>query len=744
MTQTKINSQWKLYYFPQYEREVSLDDIKGKPCIDATVPGNVELDLSRAGILPEDLFVGMNSTLTEQYEHHEWWYETKFTMPETDGKTYLLFEGVDCLAEYWLDGAKVGESDNMLIPYKLYIDSPVAGKEYTLHVRIRSAELEADKYSYDMVNVAHNWHGAINNANFLRKARHSYGWDIMCRIVSAGIWKDVYVVSETPYDFSQLTYWTRSANPTCSTVHFFYETNVTLRGCEIEVSGECGDSHFYRKLPIKSKAQMIGVDIPNAKLWWPKPYGEPNLYKTTVRILKDGKVMAQRELNVGVRTCELKRTDSTNGWSGQFCFYVNNTPIMVYGTNWVPLDAFHSQEKARYPKTLELLDEVGCNMVRWWGGNVYPEKLFYDFCDSHGIMVWQDFAMACASYSQTEEFAKRMEQEVEYVVRAYRDHASLVLWSGDNECDEMCWRHIKGKSNNLTRKTLPEIIRRNDVYRDYLPSSPYIPDGVSINDVPERHLWGPRDYYKSPYYKDSTAHFVSETGYHGCPSKESIKKFITGDVQPREFITNKECILHSSDQAGNGGRMTLIPRQIQQLFGSVPEDYDDYVLASQISQAEADKFLIENFRIQKFNKGGILWWNLIDGWPQFSDAVVDYYYDKKLAYYYIKKSQQPVTVLFGEMWSWTHGVAIVNDTLKSVDVEYKVIDLSTDKVVLSGKATVAPNARQTVGSVGAYYSDKTMFKMEYTVDGGEVQTNHYLAGLPPFSLEQYKAWMKKM
>ena len=190
--------------------------------------------------------------------------------------------------------------------------------------------------------------------------------------------------------------------------------------------------------------------------------------------------------------------------------------------------------------------------------------------------------------------------------------------------------------------------------------------------------------------------------------------------------------------------MTLIPRQIQQLFGSVPEDYDDYVLASQISQAEADKFLIENFRIQKFNKGGILWWNLIDGWPQFSDAVVDYYYDKKLAYYYIKKSQQPVTVLFGEMWSWTHGVAIVNDTLKSVDVEYKVIDLSTDKVVLSGKATVAPNARQTVGSVGAYYSDKTMFKMEYTVDGGEVQTNHYLAGLPPFSLEQYKAWMKKM
>ena len=44
------------------------------------------------------------------------------------------------------------------------------------------------------------------------------------------------------------------------------------------------------------------------------------------------------------------------------------------GTNWVPLDAFHSRDKERLPMALELLGESGCNAVRLWGGNVYRLK----------------------------------------------------------------------------------------------------------------------------------------------------------------------------------------------------------------------------------------------------------------------------------------------------------------------------------------------------------------------------------
>lgn len=86
-------------------------------------------------------------------------------------------------------------------------------------------------------------------------------------------------------------------------------------------------------------------------------------------------------------------------------------------------------------------------------------------------------------------------------------------------------------------------------------------------------------------------------------------------------------------------------KQVKQLFGAVPDTLSDFILASQISQAEAFKFFIEDTRTKKWERTGILWWNMIDGWPQFSDSVVSYDFRKKLAYYYIKACQQKVCIL---------------------------------------------------------------------------------------------------
>ena len=64
--------------------------------------------------------------------------------------------------------------------------------------------------------------------------------------------------------------------------------------------------------------------------------------------------------------------------------------------------------------------------------------------------------------------------------------------------------------------------------------------------------------------------------------------------------------------------------QVRLLFGSVPDILDDFAAASQASQAETLKFFVELFRAAKWRRTGIIWWNMADGWPQFSDAVVDY------------------------------------------------------------------------------------------------------------------------
>lgn len=173
------------------------------------------------------------------------------------------------------------------------------------------------------------------------------------------------------------------------------------------------------------------------------------------------------------------------------------------------------------------------------------------------------------------------------------------------------------------------MTRSGPIYQVALIMSPEVVKVQNENTMPEQHLWGPRDYYKSRFYTENTAHFASKIGYHGCPNISSIKNFIESKyLWP--WQNNPQWRTHCTDSVSGGGpyqyRVKLMADQIKELFGFIPENLEDFVLTSQISQAEAKKFFIEMFRIKKWRRTGIIWWNVIDCWPQFSDAIVDYYF----------------------------------------------------------------------------------------------------------------------
>lgn len=407
------------------------------------------------------------------------------------------------------------------------------------------------------------------------------------------------------------------------------------------------------------------------------------------------------------------------------------------------MDAFHSRDAQRYEKALELAKDIGCNILRCWGGNVYEDSEFFDFCDRNGIMVWQDFAMACRIYPENEGFKKLLYDEAVKVIRKLRNHPSIILWSGDNEIDLVVSPIYDPNKNTLTREVLPTAVRLNDMGRPYLASSPYISSEAYNGGItyPEDHLWGPRDYYKSDFYKQNKSHFVSETGYFGCSSLESIKKFITPEkVWP--YKNNSEWILHSSDQHGNDYRIMQMERQVRQLFGELPENPEDYIIASQISQAEAKKYFIERLRVGRPQKTGIIWWNLLDGWPQFSDAVVDYYYDKKIAYNYIKRSQAPFVIAAGEISDWTLPIYACNDTLKGKSGTFTVKDAETDEILLESDFKVGVNRTELLARLPVFYSEHKLLIIEWNICG-EKGFNHYLCGYPPINLEKYKYLMQK-
>ena len=755
-----LDGTWQLAFFPEGTHPVANpDDLRRLDieAIEARVPGNVELDLVRAGLLPEP-FVGENILELADCEHCEWWYRRVFRTDETAtaGRAILHFEGLDCFATVWVNGECVGRAANMLIPHEFDVTRVLhaVGSENEIVIRIRSAVRVAAEQTHDP--FIHTLPTNLESAR-VRKAPHMYGWDIAPRAVSAGIWRSAWIELRPPLTLGDLYVFTRSADERHATLGFHWQLRVTdradWRGAQLHIEGRCGDSRFEQTLACRFAAGQTTIEIDEPRLWWPKGYGEPALYDVACRLERDGETLDERSLRVGIRTLELIRTDITRPEEpGEFLFKVNATPILVKGANWVPADAFHSRDAERVPRILALFDDLGCSMVRCWGGNVYEDHPFFDFCDAHGILVWQDFAMACARYPQDEAFLAGLRTEAEAIVRRLRNHPSLALWSGDNECDEVhLWAgRFDPNLNRATREVLPQVVRRCDPWRPYLPSSPYMaPEVFATGDhslMPEDHLWGPRGYYKAPFYTESAAHFISEIGYHGCPAVDSLEEFLFPDTL-WPWADNEGWRIHAADTTPEPGpyayRIELMAKQIRTLFGADAETLEDFVLASQIVQAEAKKFFIERVRLGKWRRTGILWWNVMDCWPQFSDAIVDYYFRRKLAYLYIRRAQRPACIMVAEPEGGACRVVLGNDSREPAEGRFTVRDADTEEALLEGEAHAGPNENRDLGTIPTGDGGHRLFLIAWELNGEE-GSNHYLLGDPPFDLAQYRAWLPRL
>lgn len=751
-----LNGSWKLFYQTNSayrktdKHPVSYADLTlCQDVIEAQVPGNFDLDLMKNGII-EDPFFGQNVFKMQKYEAMHAFYAREFEYaPGEDGETVLTFEGLDTVAEVFVNGELIGKSDNMFVPQQFALTDLKNGKNDIL-VHILPACIEARKASFSAGMQGMKYE--VESIR-LRKSASMFGWDIMPRLTSGGIFRPVYIEQLQPERIRQAYLMTRHVDTLRKTasLSFFYDLGIDgddLSEYSIRVEGVCGDSRFEAEDRLWFTAGKLNIRAENVRFWWPKGYGDPDLYDVTVTLKHFDEVIDVKKEKAGIRTTRLERTALTDfAFSGKFRFYVNEQPIFILGTNFVPIDAYHSRDRERLPKVTELLLDSGCNAIRIWGGGVYEDDYLYDFCDRNGILIWQDFMMACGTYPTDDEFCAVIRDEVTLAVRRLRGHASIMLWSGDNECDQSFCR-IKPSMNKLTRQVIPEVLDREDPLRPYLPSSPFVDIEAEEKNAeaftPENHLWGPRDYYKSNFYMNSVCSFASEMGYHGCPDIESIREFIPEDrLWPYQH--NDDWMAHASAmEPGESGsynyRIELMAKQTRELFGKVPDNLPDFVAASQISQAEAMKFFVEMFRYGQPDRTGIIWWNLIDGWPQFSDAVVDYYYRKKLAYYYIREVQRPLILSFKEPGNWGIELTAVNDTHAKQTISYKVTDLRSGECVCEGEAEV-PEGVTMLEKVAYSQGAKTIYLMEWSYNGISGK-NHYLAGNPPFSLEEYRELLK--
>ena len=751
MKSLSLNGSWTLYCAPEHggQKEKYVPEMLNSwKSVPAQVPGNVELDLVRANVEEYPLY-GLNAYDYAKYEYYQWIYVREICIPNdfAQKRLVLRFEGVDTLADVYLDDQFVGSTDNMLIEHEMDISNVVrVGKTQKLCVHIHSIMNYARSMEYPMVMRGT---GHRNEICYLRKAPHCFGWDIMPRLVSAGIWRDVSIVEQKSTRILETYYATPKLDFNKIYLQYGYRFTTdadTLEGFSVRVRGECEDSCFEHELPAHFVSANHCVEISSPKLWWPVGYGEQPLYTVTMLLLHNGEIVDQRVERIGLRTLRLERSFEKE--NQQFKFFVNDTPIFVRGTNWVPLDAMHSRDDSRLSQAFDLCVESGVNMIRCWGGNVYPSSAFYDLCDQHGILVWQDFSMGNTNYPQTDDFTPALEREMGAVVKRLRNHTCLAVWSSDNEIDAknmtFMYPHADSRRNRVAQETLRRLVQSHDPYRFYLCSSPEIPSGFELDNVPEQHTWGPRAWYKDDYYKHCSAHFIGEAGYHGCPAPSSIRKFI-----PAEYVWpchNDYWAAHSTEdiriEPVKNSRNQLMMNQVKLMFGEIPDDLERFAVLSQFVQAEADKFFVERSRALKWDRTGIIWWNMLDGWPQISDSVVDYYFKKKIAFHFLKRSQQPVLAMITETEGWEMQVVVTNDTRQQVKLERLTVeDADTGELLLDTAIQVEPGQLVKVESLFSTVSMQRLLVLRWWIDGKE-HANHYLAGLPPYNQEKVLRWLE--
>ena len=758
--------QWTLQYGPQDNNApMSPGELKksGRPVIDATVPGNVELDLLGAGKI-KDPMKGNNVYALREYETYQWWYRCTFNKPEVPEGDHaaLCFDGIDCIADIWLNDQLIGHAENMLVEYRFDVTNMLR-EENELYVCIFSPVLEARKYTRESLGPRAD---ALPEGVNIRKAPHMYGWDILPRVVSASIWKDVRLEIIPPTHWKSVYWFTSHADAGENTAEVLVDWEFDTDRLFIDdlhrqvVIRRNGKIILQASYPVYTTCGRDHYNLSGVDLWWPRGYGEPALYDASMQLTgSDGSVICEDRRRIGIRKAELVRSEiNTPESPGEFVFKINGEKIFVHGTNWVALDALHSRDRIHLDTAMAMLVDLNCNMVRCWGGNVYESDAFFDLCDRNGIMVWQDFAMGCTIYPQNREFQDKIIEEATKVILRLRNHPSLVLWAGNNENDvSLSWggeqSHIDPNTDVISRQVLPSLVRQYDPERPYLPSSPYISSAafalhgrIDETVVPEVHLWGPRGYYKAPFYTANHAKFVSEIGYHGCPSRESLEKMMDKDfVYPwvKDFEWNDQwqtkAVRTHPYATVTSRRNDLMVNQIKCIFGEVPTNLDTFILASQVVQAEAVKYFIEFWRMARFDRKGILWWNLRDGWPILSDAVVDYYNNRKLAYYYIRKVQADVCVMIGDARNGQHPVVAVNDTREVVSGTMTVTDAETKKVLISKPFTVAKNGKSDIGNLPETSGTK-LWLIGWEVNGKKY-TNHYLAFQPPIALGKYLEWL---
>ena len=684
---------------------------------EASVPGSVYQDLLNAGKM-SDPFWKDNEIEALQLMDYDYEYITTINCDDemkNMSELLLVFEGLDTLAEIYVNNQLIGSANNMHRTWKYPVKSVVCNGQNELRVIFRSPT-RFIREAFEKAPTL-GTEDAMNGFVHIRKAHYMFGWDWGAHLPDAGIWRPVYLeaIDRAKIESVEIRQHHEDGKVTLNLIPEIKAFDHSLSDEELET---CFAIHDPDGNLVSEGIVGDEILIESPRLWWPNGLGQQDLYTVSVT-LRDSKgiILDEYIRRIGLRTITMDR--SKDRWGEKFATCVNGVNFFAMGADYIPED--HLLGRVTFETTKALLQKAvfaNFNSIRVWGGGHYPDDWFYDLCDEMGLVVWQDFMFACAVYDLTPEFEENITAEIIDNLKRIRHHASLGLMCGNNEMEQFVKERTWVSKDSEVRdyiimyeRIMPGLMKEYAPSVYYWPASPS--SGGSFDDPRDEnrgdvHYWDvwhgnvPFSEYRKHHFR-----YLSEFGFQSFPSKKTIETFTDdeNDMNIFSYIMER----HQRNGAANGKIMNYM----QQTY-KYPTSFETVIYASQLLQADAIRYGVEHLRRNRNDDRcmGAVYWQFNDCWPVASWSSVDYRQRLKALHYFARRFFAPVMISCEEEGMLGSGQELVrlpfefNKSIRlnvtnesrneeSVRVEWEIRDASA-RVLRSESASIIVPALSSV------------------------------------------------
>ncbi|KAA5407103.1 beta-galactosidase GalB [Bacteroides cellulosilyticus] len=381
------------------------------------------------------------------------WYRKTLELSQDDAgkQIYLDIDGAMSYASVWCNGQYVGGWPYGYASFRLDLTPYIkAGQKNVLAIRL------------DNPDDTSRWYPG------------------------SGIYRNVWLVKTSPVHVEQWGTFVRNQqvdseiavmemgvnieNHAGKDVQVKLQTSVYLQGKDGRPVGEEVTQSMTKDIAIKkdswsSARFQFKVDKP--KLW---DIDTPNCYVAVSRVFMDGKEMDSYETPFGIRTIEFTHNQG---------FMLNGQKVAIKGVcmhhDLGALGAAFNEVAAE--RQLRIMKEMGANAIRTSHNPPAPELVA--LCDRMGLMMQLELADTWQKGKRKNDynllFDDWSEADMRSLVRHYRNHPSVIMWSIGNEMPDQTTDQGVIIARNLTaychdedptRPTSLGCNKRDAVFRD--------------------------------------------------------------------------------------------------------------------------------------------------------------------------------------------------------------------------------------------------------------------------------------